>query len=147
MSTFKEKFRDLQQEIGAIKRDSENPFYKSKYFDINSLIRELLPLLKKHGLILFQPLGHLDGKTTLTTELKEVDGDGSVDSTCILPENNDPQKMGSIITYFRRYSIQSLLLLHSEDDDGNSVAQENREVEQWKKSKTADLPISTNTAH
>jgi hypothetical protein len=39
----------------------------------------------------------------------------------VLPENSDPQKMGSTITYFRRYALQSLFLLQAEDDDGHSA--------------------------
>ena len=45
----------LQQEIGAISKDASNPFYKSKYFDINSLIKQLNPLLEKHKILLSQP--------------------------------------------------------------------------------------------
>ena len=41
------KLFNLQQEIGTISKDAKNPFYKSKYFDINSLIKQLQPLLKK----------------------------------------------------------------------------------------------------
>jgi hypothetical protein len=36
-----------------------------------------------------------------------------------LPEIADPQKMGSAVTYYRRYMLQSLLLLRAVDDDGN----------------------------
>jgi len=49
------KLFNLQQEIGTISKDAKNPFYKSKYFDINSLIKQLQPYLKKHRLSLFQP--------------------------------------------------------------------------------------------
>ena len=38
-----------------------------------------------------------------------------------LPEISDPQKLGSAITYFRRYTLQSLLALQAEDDDGNKA--------------------------
>ena len=54
--TLSEKLYNLQQEIGAISKDANNPFYKSKYFDINSLIKQLQPLLKKNRLLLTQPL-------------------------------------------------------------------------------------------
>ena len=50
------KLYKLQLEIGIISKDVTNPFYKSKYFDINSLIGQLHPLLKKHGLLLLQPI-------------------------------------------------------------------------------------------
>ena len=47
MSIYAKLF-DIQQEIGAISKDSKNPFYNSAYFDINSLIAQLMPLLKKN---------------------------------------------------------------------------------------------------
>lgn len=118
------KLLELQKAIKPIVKDSENPFYKSKYFDINSLIADIKPILNDLGLIIMQPLSNINGKTTLKTLLiDEADGKILIDSETILPENNDPQKMGAIITYFRRYSLQSLLLLEAEDDDGNMAVE------------------------
>jgi|TARA_R110002020_G_scaffold9010_3_gene36095 hypothetical protein len=111
------KLYRLQLEIGIISKDVTNPFYKSKYFDINSLIGQLHPLFKKHGLLLLQPI--LENK--VYSIIREINGDGYVDSYIKLPENLDPQKLGSAITYFRRYSLQSLLALQAEDDDGNKA--------------------------
>jgi len=48
-------------------------------------------------------------------------GDELGRSNIYLPDNVEPQKMGSAITYYRRYSLQSMLLLEAEDDDGNST--------------------------
>jgi hypothetical protein len=47
----------------------------------------------------------------------------SVSSEIDLPQLNDPQKLGSAITYYRRYTLQSLLGLQAEDDDGNKASQ------------------------
>jgi len=111
------KLYKLQLEIGIISKDVTNPFYKSKYFDINSLIGQLHPLLKKHGLLLLQPI--IDNK--VYSIITEINGDGKVESSIKLPEMLDPQKLGSAITYFRRYTLQSLLALQAEDDDGNKA--------------------------
>tara|TARA_R100000742_G_C4279508_1_gene104287 strand:- start:7661 stop:8182 length:522 start_codon:yes stop_codon:yes gene_type:complete len=111
------KLYKLQLEIGIISKDVTNPFYKSKYFDINSLIGQLHPLLKKHGLLLLQPI--IDDK--VYSIITEINGDGKVESSIKLPEMLDPQKLGSAITYFRRYTLQSLLALQAEDDDGNKA--------------------------
>ena len=40
-----------------------------------------------------------------------------------LPPITDPQKLGSAITYFRRYTLKSLLAISEEDDDGNKASQ------------------------
>lgn len=120
-------------EIGAIKKDSTNPFFKSRYFDINSLLEHVKPVLNKHGVILTQALTHIEGKlalnTTLSMSTRESESLGAkenymidkdiISSTCPIPEGADAQKTGSAITYFRRYALQSLLALEAEDDDAN----------------------------
>ena len=110
------KLYKLQSEIGTVSKDVRNPFYKSKYFDINSLIGQLQPLLEKHKLVLIQPI--TDNK--VRSVIVDLDG-GSVESSMKLPDIQDPQKIGSAITYYRRYTLTSLLGLQAEDDDANST--------------------------
>jgi len=117
MKDIYKKLFKVQSEIGSIGKDVTNPFYKSKYFDINSLIGQLQPLLKKYGLLLLQPIEDQKVKSIIF----EIDGDGYVESSINLPDIPDPQKLGSAITYFRRYTLQSLLALQAEDDDGNKA--------------------------
>lgn len=113
--SINQKLFNLQQEIGTISKDTSNPFYKSKYFDINSLINQLNPLLKKYRLLLLQPIE----EDCVYSKLICVDGTGGVISALKLPEINDPQKLGSAITYYRRYTLASLLGLQAVDDDAN----------------------------
>ena len=112
------KLLEFQKRVGSILKEATNPFYKSKYFDINGLIESIKPILNELNLTLTQPLKVEGEKNILHTFLK--DGETVIESSSIiLPENIDPQKLGSAITYFRRYSIQSMLLLQAEDDDGS----------------------------
>lgn len=113
------KLLDFQKKVGAIGKDSTNPFFKSKYFDINKLIEITKPILNDLGLVLIQPLTHIEGKPALKTILIDIESKEKIEDTIILPEDTNPQKMGSIITYYRRYAIQSLLFLQAEDDDCN----------------------------
>lgn len=113
--TIYDKLYDLQQEIGTISKDTKNPFYKSKYFDVNSLIGQLKPLLKKYNLLLLQPIE--DNK--VKTQIRCLDSNQYEESELTLPTNLDPQKLGSAITYYRRYTLQSLLALQAVDDDAN----------------------------
>ena len=116
--TLSQKLYNLQQEIGAISKDAKNPFYKSKYFDINSLIKQLQPLLKENRLLLTQPLlGN-----TVETKITCIDSEQVAVSILELPQISDPQKLGSCITYYRRYTLASLLGLQAEDDDGNAAS-------------------------
>jgi len=114
-NNINQKLFNLQQEIGTISKDASNPFYKSKYFDINSLINQLNPLLKKHRLLLLQPIE----EDCVYSKLICIDGTGGVISALKLPEINDPQKLGSAITYYRRYTLASLLGLQAVDADAN----------------------------
>lgn len=122
MKALYKKLLNIQKEVGAITKDSSNPFFKSSYFDINGLLTELKPLLNKEGLVVLQPLTNIDGKLALETLVIDEKSGDQIKSVCVLPENTDPQKLGSAITYFRRYSLQSLFLLQSEDDDGNNAS-------------------------
>ncbi len=122
--SINEKLFNLQQEIGTISKDASNPFYKSKYFDINSLIKQLQPLLKKHKLLLLQPIE----EDMVVSKLICINGTGGVISGLKLPEISDPQKLGSCITYYRRYTLSSLLGLQSEDDDGNAASSKTEEL-------------------
>ena len=112
---FKKKIFDIQSEIGKISKDSTNPFYKSKYFDINKLIEQLHPLLVKNKVILLQPIK--DNK--VYSEIIDLDSDSTISSYIELTGIKDPQKVGIEVTYFRRYTLTSLLGLQAEDEDGN----------------------------
>lgn len=113
-TNFYEKLAAVKAEVGRISKDSSNPFFKSKYFDVNSLLLHVEPIIQKHGLILLQPIQDNLVKSII------FDTNGfSIESGIVLRELNDPQKLGSAITYYRRYTLQSLLALQAEDDDAN----------------------------
>jgi len=121
------KLNEVKKEIGAISKDSTNPFFKSKYFDINSLLRHVEPLLQKNGLLLLQPII----KGEVFSEILDVKSGESVTSAIPLPNMEDPQKLGSAVTYYRRYTLQSLLGLQAEDDDANSASQATKSTKPW----------------
>ncbi len=123
MKTLIDKIHNVQQEVGKVKKDKSNPFYKSSYFDINSLLEALLPLLKKEGLTVMQPLCSIDGVNGIKPGIKTIitDGDNQLSEFTPLPDLQDPQKMGSCITYYRRYALQSFFCLQADDDDGEKA--------------------------
>jgi len=114
-----QKLADAKAEIGAISKDSTNPFYKSKYFDINNLLAHVEPILLKNGLLCLQPI--IDGVVITQIFDIEIEHGCCIESSIPLTDENDPQKLGSQISYFRRYTLSSLLAIQAEDDDANSA--------------------------
>jgi hypothetical protein len=123
MSIYAKLFK-AKKEIGKISKDAKNPFFKSNYLSLNGLIDAIENVLDKNELLLLQPI--IDGK--VRTEIRDSTKDGTTNVSFVysemeLPNITDPQKLGSAITYYRRYTLQSLLGLQAEDDDGNKAAQ------------------------
>ena len=113
MSIYK-KLLKFQEEVGAVAKDSLNPHFKNKYFDINSVLEEIKPILTKHGLVVTQPLKE-DAVFSVITDVEtgeDIQSFLHFDAT-----ERNPQKIGSIITYYRRYTLCSLLGIAGEDDD------------------------------
>lgn len=116
-----QKISEVQTAIGAVAKEKENPYFKSKYIDINALLEVVKPALAEFKLVLIQPIITESGKNVLHTIIKDLESKEEIESAIILPENPDPQKYGAIITYFRRYGIVSLLAIQAEDTDANDT--------------------------
>ena len=115
-----ERILKVQEQIGVLGKDSKNPFFKSAYLDLNKLLINVTPLLHKEGLMLSQPI---KGGSVYSEIINAEDGAILLSSDIKIPENlTDPQKLGSCITYFRRYTLKSLLAIAEGDDDGNLAA-------------------------
>ena len=106
-----------KQEIGKVVKGNDNPFFKSKYADLNSILEAVEPTLHKYELIILQPC--LDN--IVETQIIDCESGDMVKSSLILPEISDPQKRIAAVTYFRRATLQSLLSLQAIDDDGNEA--------------------------
>lgn len=114
MSIYKKLFK-VTSTMDKMKKDSTNPFFNSKYFDVNQLIEAVRPALIAEDLLLIQPIEN----GAVGTRIVDVDSGDSVEAFLPLPDLSDPQKIGSCITYYRRYTLQSLLGIEAEDDDAN----------------------------
>lgn len=121
------KIYDIQKEVGAITKDETNPHFKNTYFDINTLIEHIHPLLSKYNLILLQPISG----TVISSQIIDIDSGEMIDSSIDFALLSDPQKMGSLITYYRRYTLQSLLGLRAEDDDANAASGRDTDDKPW----------------
>lgn len=109
--------------LKPIKKDAQNPFFKSDYLTLSGILDAVRQPLASNGLAVIQSMRVQDATTILITKLLHESGEEMV-SEMIMPVLSDPQKMGSLLTYYKRYQLQALLLISTsdEDDDGNSVS-------------------------
>ena len=106
------------------KKDSENPFFKSKYADLATVIDAAKEPLYKNGLSVVQ-LTSSDGESVkVNTLLLHSSGQWIGETLSLKPVKGDPQGLGSAITYGRRYAYSAIIGMASEeDDDGNAASQ------------------------
>ena len=108
-------------EMSGAKKGSENPFFKSSYANLEEVIKCSKGPLCDNGLAISQFPITEEGKAGVTTILMHVSGEWLEDTLLLSCAKQDPQGMGSAITYARRYAYQSILGIPSEDDDGNGA--------------------------
>jgi len=119
-----------QKEMSNPKKDATNPFFKSKYADLNAVREAVIPILNTNGISVLQPLIHKDGKNFVNTILLHESGELMESFTEIIySKQNDAQAQGSGITYARRYGLQSFVCVGADDDDGNKASQPNDKID------------------
>ena len=117
----------FQSEVSDPNRTKENAFLKSKYVTLDSLLQTVRPVLANNGLSFLQvPFTGAD-VVSVTTMLLHESGEWLESDPFTLPlMKKDPQGVGGVVTYARRYSLSSILgVAWDEDDD----AQSNNETE------------------
>ena len=128
-----------QGEMGAAKMDTVNPFYKSKYANLGSVIESIKSPLKSHGLSISQ-FTEGDGNNVKLTTMLMHDSGQWLSSTVSLPlppdAKNIAQQFGIISTYLRRYGLSAILSVYTEEDtDGNDVGKETKTDDKSKTTK------------
>lgn len=103
-------------------KDSRNPHFNSRYADLASVWDAIREPLTSNGLSVVQMVGSNElEKTTLTTRVTHVSGEW-IESTWQIPVGKqDPQGLGSAISYARRYALASAIGVVQDDDDGNAA--------------------------
>jgi hypothetical protein len=113
-----------QSEMSNAKKGAVNPFFKSKYADLNSIREAVIPTLNANGISVLQPIVHVDGKNFVKTILLHETGEMLESLTEIVYNKiNDAQAQGSGISYARRYSLQSFVCVGADDDDGQKAVE------------------------
>lgn len=112
-----------QLKMSTAKKEAQNPFFKSKYADLNSVREACIPALNEAGISVVQPIMYIGEKSFIKTILLHESGEFISCLTEVLcSKPNDAQSLGSGQTYARRYGLQALCCVGTEDDDGNAAS-------------------------
>lgn len=110
--------------IEGIVKDAKNPHFKNTYITLGALLEKVLPALAEKGVLLSQIPVEINGAPALTTLFIHPASDTQLGgSVPLMLERDNPQGLGSAITYARRYALMSMLgLVADEDDDGQAAS-------------------------
>ena len=113
----------FQGAVDGVKRDSNNPFFNSKYADLEKVVDTARPHLQAVGIAFLQSPGAIkDNCLSMTTMLVHAESGEWMQGTGEIPlGKKDPQGAGSAQTYAQRYHLMAMLGLPPTDDDGEGA--------------------------
>ena len=112
-----------QAQMGGAIKDSNNPFFKSSYADLTSVIKVIKQPFADNGLSFVQfPITSEGGKGVgVSTMIMHSSGQW-VQGEYLLPMDKiTAQGAGSAITYARRYALQAMAGIPTVDDDAEGA--------------------------
>jgi len=113
----------VQGKLTHAKKDSANPFFKSKYADLESVWDACRDLLAANGLSVMQfPGEFIDGTMSMTTILAHSSGEWIGQQMSLPVSKPDAQGSGSALTYMRRYALAAVVGVVQADDDANAAS-------------------------
>jgi ERF superfamily len=111
-----------QSAMSAAKKDSTNPHFKSRYADLASIWDACREPLTKNNLAVVQLPGKDEAGYYVETVLTHASGEFISDKLHIVPIKEDPQGLGSAITYARKYSLSAIAGVAPDDSDDDGEA-------------------------
>lgn len=112
-----------QKQITFAAKDANNPHFKSKYADLESVIGAIKAPLNDNGILFVQSFSPSQpGFLSLTTRLMHESGEWLEDELNMPLQKNDAQGYGSAATYSRRYALAAITGLFQADDDGTEAS-------------------------
>ena len=115
---------NVQRTVQPVTKDAENPFTKSWYASLNSIMDACRDALIENGIWLCQYPVPVEQPNALglVTKLTHAESGQWQSSLAVVPlPKADPQGMGSAMTYARRYALTAMLGMVTEDDDGEGA--------------------------
>jgi hypothetical protein len=115
-------------QFNPIHKNKVNPHFNFKYATLDEILEAIAPALLANNLLLIQPTLVKDNLTVLKTLLIHAESGEQLESELTIPAIADPQKLGAAMTYYRRFSICSLLAIAPDDDDDGTTAKATAKV-------------------
>lgn len=112
-----------QHEMKGASKDTLNPFFKQKYADLAAVWDSIRMPFGKYGLSVTQITSEEDKGLFLETVLMHSSGQWLSGKIRVNPTKQDPQGMGSALSYSRRYALSAIAGVYQEDDDANLASQ------------------------
>lgn len=118
LGKFAAAMAKAQGDMGSALKSSRNPHFKSMFADLASVVDAVRGPLSANG-IAFVQMPTSDGNTvSVTTRLIHASGEWLQCTLSATPRKSDPQSVGSVVTYLKRYTLQAMCGIPSADDDG-----------------------------
>jgi hypothetical protein len=117
-----------QSSMTEAKEDSKNPFFKSNYADLTSVWRACKDSLSANGLAISQVTGFMEGQLFLVTTLLHSSGEWMKGYYPLYLSKQDPQAVGSAITYARRYALSAIVGVCKEGEDDDAEKAQDRKA-------------------
>lgn len=115
-----------QKRLTIAKKDESNAFLKNKFASLVSVIKAVKGPLNDAGITFIQPPVTLDDKSGVVTRLVHESGQW-LEATLLMPlPKQDPQAVGSAVSYARRYCLMSWLGIPQADDDAELAMPERK---------------------
>ena len=133
-----------QNEMSGAVKGANNPFFKSKYADLSAVIQAVKEPFANNGLSYVQFPIEKDGRIGIETILMHDSGEYLSNEFTVQLSKQDAQGAGSAITYCRRYGLQAVAGIPSEDDDGNQAGAQrkpNKDDMSWVNACRGDIAI------
>jgi hypothetical protein len=120
-----EALSKAQGKIENALKDSKNPFFKSTYADLSSVMAVTRAPLSENGLSFSSSIVEHEGKPYLIATLSHVSGEWFRSYMPLITAKNDMQSLGAAVSYARRFCLASLCHVGVEEDDGQSTVDKN----------------------
>ena len=136
MNKITKALLNVQSSITAISKNKKNEHFGYTYVEINAILEHILPVLTQNKLFLHQTHSVDEFGNFIThTILLHESGESIKNEVPLRIAKQDPQSMGGLCTYGRRYGLVSLLGLQAVDDDahGSIEWKTNEQKEEYQK--------------